>query len=62
MTEKQQKCVDRLKRYFDKEDEYNYKTIMSKTKTDKTFENMVQDMTIGVISGKSKLTKNKYQY
>ena len=56
------KAVDELKAYLQRQKDNQYAEIMEKAKQDKKFESMVQDMTLGAISGKSKLTKNKYQY
>lgn len=62
MSKYKYKAADALKSYLDRKEKENYPKIMEQAKKDKKFEAMVQDMTIGVISGKSKLTKNKYKY
>ena len=43
MTFKQQRMIERLKRYFENEDEYNYKNVMCNILRDKHFEKLIID-------------------
>lgn len=47
MTFKQQRMIDKLKRYFENEDEYNYKNIMCNILRDSHFEDLIIDYSIG---------------
>ena len=52
MTFKQQRMIDKLKRYFDNEDEYNYKNVILNALNDRNFEKAMQEMTAIVPSSK----------
>lgn len=52
MTFKQQMMIDKLKRYFDNEDEYNYKNVMCNILRDKHFEDLIIDYSVGRINAK----------
>lgn len=52
MTFKQQRMIERLKRYFENEDEYNFKNIMLNILRDKPFENLIIDYSIGRYNAK----------
>lgn len=47
MTFKQQRMIDKLKRYFDNEDEYNYKSVMSNALNDRNFEKVIITYSLG---------------
>lgn len=53
MTFKQQRMIDKLKRYFDNEDEYNYKNVMFNAFGDSTFDKAIKKMACGSINGKT---------
>ena len=52
MTFKQQRMIERLKRYFENEDEYNYKNVMCNILRDKHFEKLIIDYSIGRLNVK----------
>ena len=52
MTFKQQMMIDKLKRYFDNEDEYTYKNVMCNILRDKQFENLIIDYSVARLSPK----------
>lgn len=61
MTEKQKQAVDKIASYFEcLADLSAYETIMQTAQHDNRFREMVQDMTIGEIAGKSRLNKNRH--
>ena len=53
------KTVKKLKAYFDSVNDSTYQSVMGTAKKDPNFEKMVQDMTLGRITGKSKFDKLK---
>lgn len=53
------KTVKKLKAYFDSVNDSTYQSVMDSAKKDPNFEKMVQDMTLGRITGKSKFDKLK---
>lgn len=53
------KTVKKLKAYFDSANDSTYQSVMINAKKDPSFEKMVQDMTLGRITGKSKFDKLK---
>lgn len=52
MTFKQQRMIDKLKRYFDNEDEYNYKSVVSNALNDRNFEKAMQEIAMPVSTEK----------
>lgn len=53
------KSVEKLKAYFQGISEKSYQETMQRAKKDVQFERMVQDMTLGRITGKSSFDKLK---
>ena len=51
--------VDALKQYFAVRDTKTYENVMQNAKKDTHFEKMIQDMTLGRVSGRSRFDKNK---
>lgn len=45
LTDKEKRFADKLRRYFQNEDEYNYKNIMLNALTDRNFEKAIQEIT-----------------
>lgn len=62
MTNKQEDFAKRLKRYFDRSDEYYYCTTLQRMQRDNDFERFIQSMTIDPIVGRSILEKHKYNF
>lgn len=50
MTYKQQRMIDKLKRYFDNEDEYNYKNVVYNMINDRTYEDLILCLTLDKIT------------
>lgn len=50
MTFKQQRMIDKLKRYFDNEDEYNYKSVINNMIDDRTYEDLILAFTVDKIT------------
>lgn len=47
LTDKEKRFADKLKRYFQNEDEYNYKNVMSNAIKDKNFEKVIISYSLG---------------
>ncbi len=62
MTQKQNRCIQRLKNYFVNADAYIYSATMKQAQQDTEFEGMVKAMTVDRIAGKSALKKTKYKF
>lgn len=45
LTDKEKRFADKLRRYFQNEDEYNYKNVISNALADRNFEKAVQEIT-----------------
>jgi len=61
MTEKQKAFAERLKRYSENSDEYNYIRMAKKMQHDKTFNDMILDMTVNIIAHRAD-SNTKYRH
>lgn len=57
MTEKQKNFAKRLKKYFERKNDIEYSSVMTKAQHDNNFEKMIQSMTVGRIAGRNSLEK-----
>lgn len=66
LTDKEKRFANKLKRYFENEDEYNYKSTVHRAIEDSDFEKLILSMTVDRIAGGSALAKYKrlrhYEY
>ena len=61
LTDKEKRFVNKLKRYFENEDEYNYKSMVYRAIEDSDFEKVIHNMTVDRIAGGSALAKYNRQ-
>lgn len=62
MTDKQRAFAEKLKRYSENKDRYNYSELVSRMQHDEKFNDMVIAMTLGRTLGKSSLEKFKFDF
>lgn len=62
MTLKQSMFAQRLKRYFERQADYNYANVVSKMQRDQNYNDMIVAMTLGRSMGKSSLEKYRYDF
>ena len=58
MTEKQKKCIDRLRNYFENKDDIAYVEMLNKLTKDAKFEKLIQAVSVDRIMGAN--SHNKY--
>lgn len=58
MTEKQKKCIDRLRNYFENKDDIAYVEMLNKLKKDAKFEKLIQAVSVDRMMGAN--SHNKY--
>jgi len=62
MTEKQKNFAERLKKYFERKNDIEYSSVMTKAQHDEKFEKMIQAMTVDRIAGRDSLQKYHYKF
>jgi len=58
MTEKQKKCIDRLRHYFENKDDIAYVEMLNKLTKDAKFEKLIQAVSVDRMMGAN--SHNKY--
>ncbi len=58
MTEKQKKCIDRLRNYFENKDDIAYVEMLNKLTKDAKFEKLIQAVSVDRMMGAN--SHNKY--
>ena len=58
MTEKQKKCIDRLRNYFENKDDIAYVEMLNKLTKDAKFEKLIQAVSVDRMVGAN--SHNKY--
>lgn len=62
MTERRQAALERLKNYVKTQEQRQYSAFWRRAQQDRNVISMVQDITLGQVSGKSPLAKNRYKF
>ena len=62
MTLKQSIFAQKLKRYFERQADYNYSNVVSKMQRDQNYNDLIVAMTLGRSLGKSSIEKFKYDF
>lgn len=60
MTEKQKKCIDRLRDYFENKDDIAYVEMLNKLTKDAKFEKLIQALSVDRMMGAN--SHNKYNF
>ncbi len=62
MTDKQKRCIEKLRNYFDNQEEIAYNNMLNKITTDAKFEKMIQAVTVDRLIGGASHEKYTFRW